>query len=70
MTEPLTQVEIADALGVSPGRVSQLEQAALRKCRKWLQAHGIGAADLLDGTDTPTNLRLGVGMPDTEEVHP
>ncbi|MBK5965718.1 hypothetical protein CCR95_16925 [Thiocystis minor] len=64
MTE-LSQVEIADALGVSPGRVSQLEQVAMRKCRAWLKDRGIGAADLPDGTplDPPTGAVIHSEIP-------
>ncbi|MBK5966469.1 hypothetical protein CCR95_20920 [Thiocystis minor] len=66
MTEPLSQAETADALGVSPGRVSQLEQAALRKCRKWLAEHCISPADLPDGTpiDPPTGAVIHSEIPE------
>ena len=38
--------EVARVLGCSTGRVWQIEQAALAKCRAWLDRRGLSYADL------------------------
>jgi DNA-directed RNA polymerase specialized sigma24 family protein len=40
----MSHQEIANRLGLSQSRVQQLEAQALRKCRQWLEAHGITAS--------------------------
>lgn len=44
-TSGLTLVEIADRLGVTPQRASQLEASALAKMRAAMRARGIASID-------------------------
>lgn len=41
----MTLEEIADRMGMSRERVRQIEESALRKCRKRLRALGVSAED-------------------------
>jgi len=42
---------VADALGMTVAQVDQLEQRALRKLRRWLEAHGLTLADFVDAPE-------------------
>ena len=53
----LTCEQIAAELGVSRVRVQQLERQALRKARRWCEAHGLAFEDLTSAWPRPEWVR-------------
>ena len=53
----LTCEQIAAELGVSRVRVQQLERQALRKARRWCEAHGLAFEDLTSAWPQPERVR-------------
>lgn len=58
MGAAVTLDEVAAALGVSKGRVRQLEVSGLAKCRRFAAAHGLTAGDLPGDGAHPDSISL------------